>query len=42
MRHFDLALVNPTKPWDARNSLGLFTISDMWVQAMDRTNESKA
>ncbi|RMJ14899.1 hypothetical protein CDV36_005431 [Fusarium kuroshium] len=42
MRNFDLALVNPTKPWDARNSLGLFTISDMWVQAMDRTETSKA
>ncbi|KAL6789232.1 cytochrome P450 [Trichoderma sp. SZMC 28012] len=31
-RNFDMALINPTKPWVALNSLGLFTISDMWVQ----------
>ncbi|KAM5350025.1 hypothetical protein ACJ41O_006530 [Fusarium nematophilum] len=36
MRNFDLAVINPTKPWDARNSLGLFAISDMWVQVMER------
>ncbi|KAK7431636.1 hypothetical protein QQZ08_001854 [Neonectria magnoliae] len=37
MRNFDMALISPTKPWDARNHLGLFAISDMWVQVMDRT-----
>lgn len=31
-----MALINPTKPWVALNSLGLFTISDMWVQVMER------
>ncbi|PNP54451.1 hypothetical protein THARTR1_05008 [Trichoderma harzianum] len=35
-RNFDMALINPTKPWVALNSLGLFTISDMWVQVMER------
>ncbi|KAK1763965.1 Pisatin demethylase [Phialemonium atrogriseum] len=38
MRNFDLALINPTRPWKARNYLGLFAISDMWVQVMDRTS----
>ncbi|KAL3462677.1 cytochrome P450 [Aspergillus heterothallicus] len=32
LRNFDLALLNPTRPWDARNYLGIFAISDMWVQ----------
>ncbi|KAF5265496.1 hypothetical protein FOXYS1_3688 [Fusarium oxysporum] len=36
LRNFDMALINPTKPWDARNHLGLFAISDMWVQIMER------
>jgi len=36
MRNFDLALVNPTRPWKERNALGLFLISDMWVQVMER------
>lgn len=36
MRNFDMALVNPTKPWDARNALGLFVISDMWMLLTDR------
>ncbi|KAL7795936.1 cytochrome P450 [Trichoderma ceciliae] len=36
LRNFDIALVNPTKPWVALNHLGLFAISDMWVQVMER------
>ncbi|KAL2864022.1 cytochrome P450 [Aspergillus lucknowensis] len=36
LRNFDLALLRPTRPWDARNYLGLFAISDMWVQVMER------
>lgn len=36
LRNFDIALINPTHPWEARNCLGLFTISDMWVQVMER------
>ncbi|KAJ6045244.1 uncharacterized protein N7446_003446 [Penicillium canescens] len=36
LRNFDLALINPTRPWDARNYLGLFAISNMWVQVMER------
>jgi hypothetical protein len=37
MRNFDLAPVNPTRPWTAHNYLGLFAISDMWVQVTERT-----
>ncbi|KAL4995725.1 cytochrome P450 [Aspergillus recurvatus] len=37
LRNFDLALLNPTRPWDAWNNLGLFSISDMWVQVTERT-----
>ncbi|KAJ5578132.1 uncharacterized protein N7459_007096 [Penicillium hispanicum] len=37
LRNFDLALIRPTRPWDARNYLGLFAISDMWVQVMERS-----
>ncbi|OGE46976.1 hypothetical protein PENARI_c081G00866 [Penicillium arizonense] len=36
LRNFDLALISPTHPWDARNYLGLFAISNMWVQVMER------
>ncbi|KAH6609564.1 cytochrome P450 [Trichoderma cornu-damae] len=32
LRNFDIALMNPAKPWVASNHLGLFSISDMWVQ----------
>ncbi|KAJ5707642.1 hypothetical protein N7488_007443, partial [Penicillium malachiteum] len=38
LRHFDLALINPTHPWKIRNLLGLFAISDMWVQVMERVS----
>ncbi|KAH7122103.1 cytochrome P450 [Dactylonectria estremocensis] len=38
MRNFELVLDNPTRPWAARNYLGLFAISDMWVQVTDRVN----
>ncbi|OQD77525.1 hypothetical protein PENDEC_c002G05703 [Penicillium decumbens] len=37
LRNFDLARINPTRPWDARNYLGLFAISNMYVQVMERT-----
>ncbi|CAL5870646.1 uncharacterized protein PFLUO_LOCUS4886 [Penicillium psychrofluorescens] len=37
LRNFDLALISPTRPWEARNYLGLFAISNMWVQVMERT-----
>lgn len=37
LRHFDLALISPTRPWDARNYLGLFAISNMLVQVTERT-----
>ncbi|KAJ5553091.1 hypothetical protein N7494_002469 [Penicillium frequentans] len=40
LRNFDIALINPTHPWDVRNSLGLFSIWNMWVQVMDRTSYS--
>ncbi|KAJ5836309.1 hypothetical protein N7447_002335 [Penicillium robsamsonii] len=40
LRNFDLALINPTHPWDARNYLGLFAISDMWVQVTERMPSS--
>lgn len=40
LRNFDLALINPTRPWDARNYLGLFAISNMWVQVTERTPSS--
>lgn len=36
MRHFDWALDNPAKPWEAINTLGLFIINDMWVQVTER------
>ncbi|KAF3354199.1 hypothetical protein VdG1_07664 [Verticillium dahliae VDG1] len=37
LRHFDVALIDPIKPWKTRNLLGLFAISDMWVQVMERS-----
>ncbi|KAM0334507.1 hypothetical protein ACHAQA_001536 [Verticillium albo-atrum] len=37
LRHFDMALIDPTQPWKTRNLLGLFAISNMWVQVMKRT-----
>ncbi|KAJ5360109.1 hypothetical protein N7517_009300 [Penicillium concentricum] len=40
LRNFDIALINPTRPWDAQNYLGLFAISDMWVQVTERTPSS--
>ncbi|BCS28749.1 cytochrome P450 [Aspergillus puulaauensis] len=36
LRNFDIALMDPTRPWDVRNHLGLFAISNMWVQVMER------
>ncbi|OAQ64558.1 cytochrome P450 52A11 [Pochonia chlamydosporia 170] len=35
-RNFDMAVVNPAKPWTLQNSLGLLNISDMWVQVTER------
>ncbi|KAJ4993045.1 pisatin demethylase [Stagonosporopsis vannaccii] len=37
LRHFDLALSNPAKPWRAHNSLGLWEIKDMWVDVTARS-----
>ncbi|OOQ84159.1 cytochrome P450 52A11 [Penicillium brasilianum] len=37
LRNFDLSIINPTRPWETRNVLGLFAISDMWVQVTERT-----
>ncbi|KAJ5689557.1 hypothetical protein N7462_003949 [Penicillium macrosclerotiorum] len=36
LRNFDLALISPTRPWVAQNYLGLFAVSDMWVQVTKR------
>ncbi|KAM7198208.1 Pisatin demethylase [Naviculisporaceae sp. PSN 640] len=36
MRNFDWALNNPTEPWKATNTLGLFVIQDLWVQVTER------
>ncbi|OJJ07012.1 hypothetical protein ASPVEDRAFT_46392 [Aspergillus versicolor CBS 583.65] len=38
LRNFDIALMDPTHPWDVRNHLGLFAISNMWVHVMERAN----
>ncbi|KAL4937360.1 hypothetical protein BDV06DRAFT_74904 [Aspergillus oleicola] len=35
-RNFDLALLNPTHPWDVKNNLGLFAITNLWVQVTER------
>jgi cytochrome P450 len=35
-RNFDFALINPEKPWTKINIMGLFAISDMWVQITER------
>ncbi|CAI7628389.1 unnamed protein product [Penicillium pancosmium] len=37
-RNFDLSLINPTRPWDVKNYLGLFAISDMWTQITERNS----
>lgn len=36
-RNFDLAVLHPTSPMKSRNCLGLFQISDMWVQVTKRS-----
>jgi cytochrome P450 len=36
LRMFDLALVDPTRPWRTKAPLGLFVINDMWVQVTAR------
>ncbi|KAK1574776.1 cytochrome P450 [Colletotrichum navitas] len=38
-RHFQLAPIDPARPWKARNCMGLFVISDMWVEATERKVE---
>ncbi|KAL4792674.1 cytochrome P450 [Aspergillus venezuelensis] len=35
-RNFDLALFYPTHPWDVKNNLGLFAITNLWVQITER------
>ncbi|TDZ49638.1 Cytochrome P450 monooxygenase lolP1 [Colletotrichum trifolii] len=36
LRNFDLAPIDPAKPWKAHDAMGLFVISDMWVQVTER------
>ncbi|WYZ45645.1 hypothetical protein EsH8_VIII_000961 [Colletotrichum jinshuiense] len=36
LRNFELAPIDPARPWKARNCMGLFVISDMWVQITER------
>ncbi|OHE92219.1 cytochrome P450 [Colletotrichum orchidophilum] len=36
LRNFELALNDPVRPWRAKNCMGLFVISDMWVQVTER------
>ncbi|KAH7139390.1 cytochrome P450 monooxygenase-like protein [Dendryphion nanum] len=36
LRNFDLALTNPYSPWKLFNVMGLFAISDMWVNVTER------
>ncbi|KAK2012105.1 cytochrome P450 [Colletotrichum eremochloae] len=38
-RHFELAPIDPARPWKARNCMGLFVISDMWVEVTERKVE---
>ncbi|EGR45583.1 uncharacterized protein TRIREDRAFT_67964 [Trichoderma reesei QM6a] len=40
LRYFDIAVMQPDKPWHAENALGLFHIKDMWVQVMERAREN--
>ncbi|KAJ3497467.1 hypothetical protein NLG97_g1882 [Lecanicillium saksenae] len=35
-RNFDMAIVDPIHPWSSHNCLGLFQISNMWVQVTER------
>ncbi|WQF88082.1 Putative cytochrome P450 [Colletotrichum destructivum] len=39
-RNFDLAPIDPARPWKAHNCMGLFVISDMWVQVTERNAEA--
>lgn len=36
LRNFDIAPMDGARPWKAANYLGLFVISDMWVQVTER------
>ncbi|KAJ5231639.1 uncharacterized protein N7469_006227 [Penicillium citrinum] len=40
LRNFDMALINPTRPWEVKNYLGLFAISDMWIQVTERAHKA--
>ncbi|KAL0939968.1 pisatin demethylase [Colletotrichum truncatum] len=35
-RNFELAFIDPARPWKIYNTMGLFVISDMWVQVTER------
>lgn len=35
-RYFDLAIVDPTRPWKEENCMGLWALTDMWVQVTER------
>lgn len=37
LRNFEMALINPERPWNSHNCMGLFLISDMWVQVTERS-----
>lgn len=41
LRNFELALTNPHKPWEIFNVLGLFAISNMWVDITERNSPRK-
>ena len=36
LRNFDFALISPEKPWTKIDTMGLFAISEMWVQVTER------
>ncbi|KAF2115707.1 pisatin demethylase [Lophiotrema nucula] len=36
LRNFDFSLTNPHKPWHIFNTMGLFDITDMWVDVTER------
>ncbi|KAF6824305.1 pisatin demethylase [Colletotrichum musicola] len=37
LRNFEMALINPERPWNSHNCMGLFMIKDMWVQVTERS-----
>jgi cytochrome P450 len=39
-RNFDLAVTDPTAPWKLFNTMGLFSVKDMWVDVSERAATS--